>query len=65
MKIICKLILCNICYTDLFLFSGKTVINRYQGYEKSAGIWKHQQGYVSYQIFYDQLSPYGQWSDYS
>ena len=23
-----------------------------------------QQGYVNYQVFYDQLSPYGQWVDY-
>ncbi len=39
--------------------------NNQQGYgNNQQGYGNNQQGYVSYQVFYDQLSPYGQWSDY-
>lgn len=40
-------------------------LNRYQGYDSNQQDYGNiQPGPISYQAFYDQLTPYGQWIDY-
>ncbi len=64
MKIIWKVLIVIFVVLN-YSCSIQRPLTRYQGYDSNQqGSGYIQPGPVSYQVFYDQLSPYGQWTDY-